>query len=80
MKGDGNKTEPGSRDQRYAAAVSEFGRSLVRLDAGYEADPEKRLDLRQYINLQLRRSLALFDGRCSLKTWTCRVARNASVT
>jgi RNA polymerase sigma-70 factor (ECF subfamily) len=50
------------------------------LAAGYEADPEKRHDLRQDIHLQLWRSFEVFDGRCSLKTWTFRVAHNTAVS
>jgi RNA polymerase sigma-70 factor (ECF subfamily) len=64
----------------YETAIGEFGRALDRLAAGYEADPERRLDLRQEIHLQLWRSFAVFDGRCSLKTWTFRVAHNTAVT
>jgi RNA polymerase sigma-70 factor, ECF subfamily len=64
----------------YDAATREFGRALDRLAAGYEADPEKRHDLRQEIHLQLWRSFAVFDGRCSLKTWTFRVAHNTAVS
>jgi RNA polymerase sigma-70 factor, ECF subfamily len=64
----------------YDAATREFGRVLDRLAAGYEADPEKRHDLRQEIHLQLWRSFAVFDGRCSLKTWTFRVAHNTAVS
>ena len=48
--------------------------------AGYEADPDKRRDLRQEIHLQLWRSFAAFDGRCSLKTWTLRVAHNTAAS
>jgi RNA polymerase sigma-70 factor, ECF subfamily len=66
--------------ERYEAAAHEFGRALDRLAAGYEADPEKRLDLRQEIHFQLWRSFELFDGRCSLKTWTFRVAHNTAVS
>jgi RNA polymerase sigma-70 factor, ECF subfamily len=68
------------RDELYEAAVREFGRALDRLAAGYEADPEKRLDLRQDIHLRLWRSFEVFDGRCSLKTWTFRVAHNTAVS
>jgi len=64
----------------YEAAIREFGRPLDRLAAGYEADPEKRHDLRQDIHFQLWRSFELFDGRCSLKTWTFRVAHNTAVS
>ena len=64
----------------YATASREFGRALDRLAAGYEADPEKRLDLRQEIHFQIWRSLEVFDGRCSLKTWALRVAHNTAVS
>ena len=70
------------RDQRelYDQAVRDSGRAIDRLAAGYEADPERRHDLRQEIHLQLWRSFAAFDGRCSVKTWTFRVAHNTAVT
>ena len=68
------------REELYADAIREFGRALDRLAAGYEADSEKRHDLRQDIHLQLWRSLEGFDGRCSLKTWTFRVAHNTAVS
>jgi RNA polymerase sigma-70 factor (ECF subfamily) len=68
------------RDRLYDTAIREFGRALDRVAAGYEADPDKRHDLRQEIHFQLWRSLALFDGRCSLKTWTFRVAHNTAVS
>jgi RNA polymerase sigma-70 factor (ECF subfamily) len=71
---------PTTRDELYATASREFGRALDRLSAGYEADPEKRHDLRQDIHFQLWRSLEAFDGRCSLKTWTYRVAHNTGVS
>jgi RNA polymerase sigma-70 factor (ECF subfamily) len=48
--------------------------------AGYEADLDKRRDLRQEIHLQLWRSFEAFDGRCSLKTWTLRVAHNTAAS
>jgi RNA polymerase sigma-70 factor (ECF subfamily) len=64
----------------YAAASRDFGRMLDRLAAGYEADPEKRHDLRQDIHFQLWRSFEVFDDRCSLKTWTFRVAHNTAVS
>jgi RNA polymerase sigma-70 factor (ECF subfamily) len=71
---------PGRRDELYESAIREFGRALDRLAAGYEADPEKRLDLRQDIHFQLWKSFEVFDGRCSLKTWTFRVAHNIAVS
>lgn len=68
------------RDELYHTAVEEFGRALDRLAAGYEADPEKRHDLRQEIHFQLWKSFEVFDGRCSLRTWTFRVAHNSAVS
>src|SRR5450432_2295857 len=72
----------GSTEQNelYARAVAECGRMLDRLPAGYEADPDKRRDLRQEIHLQLWRSFGAFDGRCSLKTWSLRVAHNTAAS
>jgi RNA polymerase sigma-70 factor, ECF subfamily len=72
----------GSQEQNelYTRAVAECGRMLDRLLGGYEADPDKRRDLRQEIHLQLWRSFGAFDGRCSLKTWTLRVAHNTAAS
>ena len=72
----------GSQEQNelYARAVAECGRMLDRLPGGYEADPDKRRDLRQEMHLQLWRSFGAFDGRCSLKTWTLRVAHNTAAS
>lgn len=68
------------QEQRYLEAAAEFGPALDRLARGYEADPDLRRDLRQEIHVQLWRSLARFDGRCSLKTWVYRVAHNVAAT
>jgi len=68
------------QNEPYTRAVAECSRMLDRLPAGYEADPDKRRDLRQEIHLQLWRSFEAFDGRCSLKTWTLRVAHNMATS
>ena len=68
------------RSDLYQSAIQDFGRILDRLSAGYEAHPDKRRDLLQEIHLQLWRSLALYDERCSLKTWTLRVAHNTAAS
>ena len=68
------------QNELYTRAVAEWGRMLDRLAAGYEADPDKRRDLRQEIHLQLWRSFEAFDARCSLKTWTLRVAHNTAAS
>ena len=79
---EGAARNSGSREQNelYTRAVAECGRMLDRLSAGYEADPDKRRDLRQEIHLQLWRSFGAFDGRCSFKTWTLRVAHNTAAS
>ena len=63
------------QNELYTRAVAECGRMLDRLPAGYEADPDKGRYLTQEIHVQLRRSFVAFDGRCSLKSWILRVAR-----
>lgn len=68
------------REANFRTAVGEFGPVLDRMAAGYEADADKRHDLRQEIHLQLWRSLEVFDHRCSLKTWALRVAHNTAVS
>jgi RNA polymerase sigma-70 factor, ECF subfamily len=68
------------QEELYQRAAQDLGGALDRLAAGYEANPDKRHDLRQEIHLQLWRSLKLFDGRCSLRTWTLRVAHNTAVS
>jgi RNA polymerase sigma-70 factor (ECF subfamily) len=68
------------QEQRYAEAVAAFGPGLVRLARGYERDPEASRDLLQEIHVALWRSLARFDGRCSLRTWVYRVAHNTATS
>lgn len=68
------------QDRRYLEAAAEFGPALDRLARGYEADPDLRRDLRQDIHTELWRSLARFDGRCSLRTWVYRVAHNTAAS
>ncbi len=49
----------------YDEAVASFGPALERLAASYEFDRTKREDLLQEIHLNVWRSFASFDGRCS---------------
>ena len=67
-------------DERYAAAAAAFGGAIERLARAYEAEPDARADLIQDIHLALWRSLARFDGRCSLRTWVYRVAHNTAAS
>lgn len=68
------------QDELYQAAVETFGAALERLARGYEADPDRRRDLLQDVHLALWRSLASFDGRCSVRTWVYRVAHNLAAS
>ncbi len=67
-----------NQDDLYREAADSYGASLHRLARAYEADTELRRDLLQDIHLQLWRSFAHFDGRCSLRTWVYRVAHNVA--
>ena len=67
-------------DELYEEAVTQCGSILQRLAKGWEADPDRRRDLLQEIHIELWRSLRLFDGRCSLKTWAYRVAQNVAAS
>src|SRR6476646_2147949 len=69
-----------SQDTLYREVAEAYGPSLDRLARAYEADPETRRDLLQDIHLQLWRSFASFDGRCSLRTWVYRVAHNVAAS
>ena len=69
-----------AQDAQYHQAAAEYGAALERLARAYEFDRERRRDLLQEIHLALWRSFALFDGRCSPRTWVYRVAHNAAVS
>lgn len=69
-----------TQDDLYKEAVDQFSSSLERLVNAYEVDTEKRRDLSQEIHFQLWRSLQSYDARCSLRTWTYRVAHNVGAS
>ena len=68
------------QDDLYQDAAAIYGTALGRLARGYEPDVERRRDLLQDIHLALWQSLDRFDGRCSLRTWTYRVAHNIAIS
>lgn len=74
----GNETQDPTQDSLYQQAAEIYGPSLDRLARAYEFDAEARRDLIQEIHLQLWRSCARFDQRCSLRTWVYRVAHNVA--
>lgn len=64
----------------YEQAAQAHGAALDRLARAYEFDHDARGDLLQEIHLQLWRSFARFDSRCSLRTWVYRVAHNVATS
>jgi RNA polymerase sigma-70 factor (ECF subfamily) len=68
------------QDDLYQDAVATYGAALGRLAVGYERNVERRRDLLQDIHMGLWQSLVQFDGRCSLRTWTYRVAHNIAIS
>jgi RNA polymerase sigma-70 factor (ECF subfamily) len=68
------------QDEIYVKAAQEFGPSMVRLTAAYEADPTHQEDLLQDIHMALWRSFATFANQCSLRTWVYRVAHNTAAS
>jgi RNA polymerase sigma-70 factor (ECF subfamily) len=68
------------RNRLYEQAVAAHGAALARLARAVEADPERARDLEQDVHLALWRSLADYDGRCALGTWTYRVAHNIAAS
>jgi RNA polymerase sigma-70 factor, ECF subfamily len=65
-------------EELYREAVGQFGPALCRLASATEFEVEKRRDLLQDIHVELWRSFARFDQRCSLSTWVFRVAHNVA--
>jgi RNA polymerase sigma-70 factor, ECF subfamily len=65
-----------SQDALFEEAAELYASALDRLARAYEVDPDARRDLLQEIHLQLWRSFAQYDRRCSLRTWVYRVAHN----
>lgn len=65
-----------SQDRRYEAAIRSYGRDIARFVAGYEKLPAKREELLQEVHLAVWQSMRRFQGNCSLRTWTYRVAHN----
>ena len=64
-----NSEESSEQDTLYQEAARDYGAALDRLTRAYEARPEKRTDLLQEIHIALWRSMASFNGRCSMRTW-----------
>lgn len=67
-------------ERAYESVWREYGASLGRLAASYEAAPDAREDLLQEIGLALWKALPGFRGDCSLRTFVYRVAHNRALT
>jgi RNA polymerase sigma-70 factor (ECF subfamily) len=70
----------GGLERLYSEVAAEYGGALERLARAYERDADKRRDLLQEIHVALWRSLARFNGRCSMRTWVYRVAHNVATS
>lgn len=68
------------QEDLFREVANSYAAALERLVRVYEHDSERRRDLLQEVHLALWRSLALFDHRCSLRTWVYRVAHNAAMS
>lgn len=68
------------QDELYDEAAAAFGAALGRLAWSYETNPDKQQDLLQEVHIALWRSLATFQGTCSLRTWVYRVAHNVAAS
>src|SRR5688500_8626043 len=60
----------------FSRALAEYGPAISRIVRANEARVHLRADLQQEIDLELWRSFAIFDGRCSLGTWGYRTGLN----
>lgn len=69
-----------SQNEQYEQASAQFGDAIGRLAYVYEKDADKRKDLVQDIHFELWRSLKIFDGRASLRTWVYRIAHNTAAS
>lgn len=69
-----------SHEARFTRLLGEFGPSLDRLAAAYEAEPAERDDLLQDISFALWRALPSFRGECSERTFVYRIAHNRGLT
>ena len=67
-------------EKLWETAITDYGEPLARLAGGYEADPDRRQDLLQQIHIEIWRSLKIFSGKCSLRTWVYRVAHNVAAS
>ena len=81
-----DNTESGHRAGResphevFERLLREHGRSLVRLAAVYERDPDAQQDLLQEIAFALWRALPSFRGESSERTFLFRIAHNRAIT
>jgi RNA polymerase sigma-70 factor (ECF subfamily) len=69
-----------AQDRLYAAASAAYAPAIARLARAVEADSDRARDIEQDMHLALWRSLATYDGRCALGTWTYRVIHNIAAT
>lgn len=69
-----------AQNRLYAEAAAAHAPAIARLARAVEADADRARDLEQDMHLAIWRSLAAYDGRCTLSTWVYRVAHNIAAT
>lgn len=69
-----------AQNRLYSEASTTHAPAIARLARAVEGDVDRARDLEQDMHLALWRSLAAYDGRCALATWTYRVAHNIAAT
>lgn len=67
------------QDELFREVIGSYRPALARLARAYEADPAQVNDLLQEIYFSLWKSLSRYESRCSIRTWTYRVAHNVAV-
>jgi len=72
--------DPAAQTALYEQVAQQFSAALGRLAQAYEANADRQRDLLQEIHLAIWRSLAIFEGQCSLRTWVYRVAHNTAIS
>jgi RNA polymerase sigma-70 factor, ECF subfamily len=72
--------DPSRQQTLYEDAIADLGTAIDRLARSYEPDGDRWQDLRQDIHLALWRSFERYEGRCSLRTWTYRIAHNVATS
>ena len=75
-----DRKDSSPQDRLYQEVLNDYAAAIDRLARAYEFNDEDRRDLVQEIHFAIWRSLAAFNGNCSLRTWLYRVAHNTATS